>query len=115
MRDSWDIYFLKLADSVSERATCKRAKCGCVITKDNCFLSSGYNGAPPGIPHCTDHGYDCIMIDGHCERCNHAEVNAVCLAAMNGISIKDSTAYITGEPCHECLRTLACSGIKKLV
>ena len=55
------------------------------------------------------------MIGGHCERCNHSEVNAICQAAINGVSVKDSIAYVTGEPCLECLRTLICAKIASII
>ena len=113
MRPSPDEYFLRIAKEVSTRATCKRAKHGCVIVKDKTIISTGYNGSPPKVPHCIDQ--DCIMINGHCERCNHAEVNAICQAAIQGASVKNAMAYVTGEPCLECLRTLLCAKIDRIV
>ena len=75
-RVSWDKYFFDLAKFVSARSTCSRASCGAVIVSDdNRVLSTGYNGAPAGLPHCTDVG--CQIEDGHCVRANHAEFNAV--------------------------------------
>lgn len=112
-RPSWDEYFLNIAKEVSTRATCTRAKHGCVLVKDKNIIAAGYNGAPPGVPHCTDEG--CIMIAGHCERCNHAEVNAICQAAIHGAAVKDATAYISGSPCLECLRTLICARIYRII
>lgn len=112
-RPNWDQYFLKLAKVVSTRATCNRAKHGCVLVKDKTVLATGYNGAPPGISHCLDSG--CILINGHCERCNHAEVNSICQAAAKGVCVEGATAYVTGESCLECLRTLLCAKIDKLV
>jgi len=112
-RPSLDEYFLRIAKEVSTRATCRRAKHGCLLVKDKTILSTGYNGAPPGIPHCTD-GI-CIMINGHCERCSHSEVNAVCQAAIKGVSIENATAYVTGEACLECIRTLLCAKISRIV
>jgi len=112
-RPDWDEYFLILAKHASVRATCQRAKHGCVLTRHNTVVSIGYNGAPPGVPHCIDDG--CIIIGGHCERCNHAEVNAICQAAKEGHFTIGATAYITGEPCLECLRTLICAGIVRIV
>lgn len=112
-RPDWDKYFLSLAEQVSTRATCKRAKHGCVLVIDNTILSTGYNGSPPGTPHCIDS--ECILINNHCKVCNHAEMNAVCQAAIKGIKTEGSTAYITGDPCCDCLRILLCSKIAKIV
>ena len=47
-RPSWDVYFLKLAMLASERATCPRMHCGCVLVKNNRVLATGYNGSLPG-------------------------------------------------------------------
>ena len=113
MRPSWDKYFLNIAKEVSTRATCLRASHGCVLVKDRNIIAAGYNGSPPGVKHCTEDG--CFMIDGHCKRCNHAEVNAICQAAMHGISVKGATAYVTGECCCDCLRTLICAGISSII
>ena len=46
VRPSWDDYFLNLADTVSERATCNRGRSGCVIVKDKQILVTGYVGSP---------------------------------------------------------------------
>ena len=112
-RPSWDNYFLNIAKEVSRRATCKRAQHGCVLVKDKNIVATGYNGAPPGIPHCIDDG--CFMINGHCERCMHAEVNAICQAAIHGVAVKGATAYLTGESCLECVRTLISARIERIV
>ena len=113
MRPSWDEYFLAIAKETAKRATCKRAKHGCVLVRDNAVISTGYNGSPPGVEHCLDKG--CLMLNEHCERCNHAEMNAICQAAKRGASTEGATAYVTGEPCLECVRTLLCAGISKVV
>lgn len=110
MRKSWYEYFMEMAELVSERATCKRLKVGCILVKDNRVISSGYNGSVSGMPHCIDEG--CDMQDGHCVRCNHAEINALLQCAKYGISTEGTTAYITHYPCLACARALAQAGIK---
>jgi len=112
-RPNWDQFFLGIAKQTAKRATCNRAKHGCVLVKDNGVISTGYNGAPPKISHCDEGG--CFVINDHCERCNHAEVNAICQAAIRGHNTRGATAYVTGESCLECLRTLLCAGIEKIV
>lgn len=115
MKKSWDQFFIDIAIKVSERATCNRKKVGCVLVRDNNILSTGYNGSPPKSPECIDVG--CYMIDDHCERCNHAEVNSICQAALKGVNlgIGEVKAYITSFPCHECLRTLLCTNINVII
>ncbi|HOF14661.1 MAG TPA: deaminase, partial [Spirochaetota bacterium] len=52
-RPTWDEYFMMIAHDVSSRATCIRRKVGAVIVKEKRILSTGYNGVPTGITHCT--------------------------------------------------------------
>ena len=84
-RPSWDEYFMKLAMLASERATCPRMHCGCVLVRDRFVLATGYNGSIPGSPHCYDVG--CLIVNEHCVRTNHAEINAICQASRHGINL----------------------------
>jgi dCMP deaminase len=52
MSISWDKYFLKVAEVISEKSHCLSVKRGCVIVKDNHIIGTGYNGPPAGYPHC---------------------------------------------------------------
>ncbi len=112
-RPDWDIYFLKLAMLASERATCPRMHCGCVLVHDRHVLSTGYNGSLPGTPHCLTDG--CLVVDGHCVRTNHAEINAICQAARHGLPLVGATAYVTNLPCTNCAKALIAAGIVKVV
>lgn len=113
MRPSWDEYFLKLAMLASERATCPRMHCGCVLVKDKYVLSTGYNGSLPGLAHCEDVG--CLIVDNHCVRTNHAEMNAIAQAARHGVSLDGATAYVTNMPCTTCAKALLAAGISRIV
>ena len=116
MRPSWDDYFRVIAIDVSSRATCPRAHVGAVIVSDdNRILATGYNGSPPGEPHCIDDG--CVMEDGHCQRALHAEVNAIAHAAKAGIPVGGSRLYLYGsngyrEPCRECFKVLKAAAVR---
>ena len=112
-RPSWDEYFLKLAMLASERATCPRMHCGCVLVKDRYVLATGYNGSIPGAPHCTEVG--CLIVDNHCVRTNHAEINAICQASRHGVSLQGTTAYVTNMPCTTCAKALIAAGVVKVV
>lgn len=112
-RKSWDHYFMEIARSCSTRATCDRLHVGCVIVRDKVIISTGYNGSISGMPHCDDVGHD--LDHGHCVATIHAEMNAICIAAKNGHSLKDCTAYITHYPCWICYKMLVQSGITKIV
>jgi len=121
-RVSWDSYFMKIAEFAKERSTCIRRQVGAVIVRDNRILSTGYNGAPSGCSHCTN--------DGRCMRetleipsgerheiCRavHAEQNAIAQAAYSGVSVKDSTIYITCKPCSMCSKLIINAGIARIV
>ncbi len=112
-RPPWDEYFLKLAMLVSERATCPRMHCGCVLVRDKRILATGYNGSIPGEPHCEDVG--CLIVDNHCVRTIHAEINALTQCAQQGISTQGATAYVTNMPCTNCAKALIAAGIKRVV
>lgn len=112
-RPSWDEYFLKVAMLVSERATCPRMHCGCVLVKEKQILSTGYNGSIPGDGHCEDDG--CLIVDNHCVRTIHAEMNAILQCSSHGISTQGAIAYITNMPCTNCSKALITAGIKEIV
>ena len=112
-RASWDEYFMDIAEVVARRSTCPRKHVGAVIVRDKTILSTGYNGSGRGLPHCDDAGH--MMVDGHCVRTIHAEVNAVVQAAKNGTRIDGATIYVTASPCWNCIKTICNVGIKRIV
>ena len=120
-RPSYDEYFMGMAHLVSKRSTCLRRKVGAILVKDKHILSTGYNGAPKGLRHCSEVG--CLREklgipsgERH-EICRglHAEQNAIIQAAVFGISIKDSVLYCTNTPCVVCAKMLINAGVKELV
>lgn len=112
-RPSWDEYFLKLAMLVSERATCPRMHCGCVLVREKRILATGYNGSIPGDAHCEEAG--CLVVDNHCVRTLHAEMNAILQCSIHGISTTGATAYVTNMPCTNCAKALIGAGVKEIV
>lgn len=113
VRPSWDEYFMEIAFTVAQRSTCDRARVGAVLVRDRRMLTTGYNGAPAGLPHCDEVGH--LMIDGHCVRTLHAEQNAVIQAALHGVSIQGATAYVTHQPCLTCAKMIINAGIRRVV
>ena len=112
---------MRMAFLASSRATCLRRKVGAVVVKEGHILSTGYNGAPKNMDHCEVAG--CIRErmkvpsgERH-ELCRglHAEQNAIIQAAFFGVSIKDSTMYVTNHPCTVCAKMLINSGITEVV
>lgn len=112
-RPSWDEYFLEIAKVVAKRSTCDRSHVGAVIAKNKVILSTGYNGAPRGLPHCDDVGHE--IVDGHCIRTAHAEANAIAQAAKNGASIEGASLYLTISPCYDCFKMIVNAGIKEVI
>lgn len=112
-RPSWDEYFINIAFTVAERSTCDRAHVGTVIVRDRRILTTGYNGAPAGLPHCDDVGH--LMVDGHCVRTLHAEQNAIIQAALHGVNTAESTIYVTHQPCLICAKMIINAGIRRVV
>lgn len=119
----WYTYFDGVAEAVAARATCPRAQCGAVLvdwtTKD--IIATGYNGAPRGLPHCTDAG---CALEGegtgaeHCIRTVHAEINAVLNAASRaGASTRDAALFLHSSdgrpPCPRCETVMRQAGITR--
>lgn len=121
-RPSWDEYFIKIMEMVGSRGSCDRGRSGCVITRENRIIATGYVGSPIGLPHCDEVGHEMHTIiheDGtqtrHCIRTTHAEQNAICEAARMGIPLLGATLYCTMNPCYTCAKMIINCGIKRVV
>ena len=120
-RPTYDEYFMEMAHVVSKRSTCLRRNVGAILVKDKHILSTGYNGAPKGLKHCSEVG--CLRVNLNVpsgerhELCRglHAEQNAIIQAAVFGVSIKGSTLYCTNTPCVVCVKMLINAGVKEIV
>lgn len=117
LRPSWDEYFLAFAITAATRSTCRSRAVGCVVVSpQNHILSTGYNGAPPGSPHCDD---ECAMRTSgeRYDICKaiHAETNAIIAAARIGASLDGSTFYLTCSPCYLCARAIVAAGADRVV
>jgi len=122
VRPSWDDYFLEIMEATSKRATCDRGRSACVIVRNNQLLVAGYVGSPKGLDHCDDVGHFMKTVkhgDGsesnHCVRTVHAEQNAICQAARQGVSIKGGTLYCRMTPCRVCAMLIINCGIVRVV
>jgi dCMP deaminase len=45
----------------------------------------------------------------------HAEANAICQAAKNGVRIDGAGIYVTASPCWSCFRLIVNGGIVRIV
>jgi dCMP deaminase len=122
-RPDWDEYFMKIAAIVATRSTCIRRQVGCVITRGKRILSTGYNGAPAGLRHCTDDPSLCLRAKlgvpsgQRAELCRalHAEQNALIQAAVHAVSTTDGWIYVTHQPCVICAKMIINAGIRRVV
>lgn len=116
-RPSWDQYFMEIAQVTAKRATCDRKHVGAVIVKDRHMISAGYNGSPPGLPHCDEVGHLIKHVEGRpsCVRTVHAEMNAILAAARFGHATEGATIYVTMQPCLTCAKAIISAGIRRVV
>jgi dCMP deaminase len=120
-RPSYDEYFMEMAHVVSKRSTCLRRRVGAILVKNKHILSTGYNGAPKGMHHCSEVG--CLRVNQHIpsgerhELCRglHAEQNAIIQAAVFGVSIQGSLLYCTNTPCVVCVKMLINAGVQEII
>lgn len=96
---------------MAQRSTCLRLQVGAVIAFDGRILTTGYNGAPAGVPHCT---LDVCGPENPCTRTVHAEANAIAFAARHGVRTEGSVIYCTDSPCLECAKLIINSGIQRV-
>ena len=131
-RVSKENYYLDIAETVIERATCLRRCYGAIIVKNDEIISTGYNGAPRGRKNCVDLGRCAreTMNVPHGERyelCRsvHAEANAIISAARR--DMVGGTLYLAGkdaasgaplydaQSCAMCRRMIINAGISQVV
>ncbi len=111
-RIPWNQYFMMQAVLLSLRSTCERLSVGAILVRDKRVIAGGYNGSVSSDEHCIDHG--CYLVDGHCVRTIHAEMNAVLQCAKFGVATEGAEVYVTDFPCLQCTKMLLQSGIKKI-
>lgn len=109
-RISWNQYFMAQSQLLSSRSTCTRLAVGATIVRDKRMIAGGYNGSIAGGTHCTDEG--CYIVDNHCVRTIHAEMNALLQCAKFGVATEGAEIYVTHFPCLQCCKALIQAGIK---
>ena len=131
-RVSKENYYLDIAETVIERATCLRRCYGAIIVKNDEIISTGYNGAPRGRKNCVDLGRcarDAMNVPRgeRYELCRsvHAEANAIISAARR--DMVGGTLYLAGKDavtgeilsdatsCAMCRRLIINAGLEKVV
>ena len=131
-RISKENYYLDIAETVLERATCLRRVYGAIIVKNDEIISTGYNGAPRGRKNCVDMGFctrEAMQVPRgqRYELCRsvHAEMNAIISAArrdtlgstlyLAGREAKDGSLLHDATSCSMCRRLIINAGIARVV
>ncbi|MDW0117409.1 ComE operon protein 2 [Sporosarcina thermotolerans] len=109
-RITWDQFFMAQCHLLAVRSTCTRLAVGATIVRDNRIIAGGYNGSISGGDHCIDHG--CYVVDNHCVRTIHAEMNALLQCAKYGSPIDGASIYVTHFPCLQCSKAIIQAGIR---
>ena len=131
-RISKENYYLDIAETVLERATCLRRVYGAIIVKNDEIIATGYNGAPRGRANCVDLGYcsrEAMRVPRgeRYELCRsvHAEANAIISAARR--DTVGGTLYLVGRDartgallpdatsCSMCRRLVINAGLETVV
>ena len=131
-RISKENYYLDIAQTVLERATCLRRVYGAIIVKNDEIISTGYNGAPRGRANCVDMGYcsrEAMRVPRgeRYELCRsvHAAANAIISASRR--DMVGGTIYLVGRDaqtgrlladatsCPMCRRMVINAGLSRVV
>jgi len=108
---NWTEYFLGIAEQVKLKSKDQSTQIGAVVVGEGRnILSTGYNSFPRGLDDSSQERQERPEKYFWIE---HAERNAIYNAALEGVSLKNSTIYLTsGLPCMDCARGIVNSGIK---
>jgi dCMP deaminase len=110
--ESWDEYFLWMAEAVAIKSIDPRCRVGAVIVSpDNVVLSTGFNGLARGV-------YDDERLLADTEEklkviC-HAEANAILNAARKGVALEGASIFVNKFPCLACCNAIIQAGITRI-
>lgn len=122
-------YYLDIAETTSERATCLKRRYGSIIVKNDSLIASGFNGSPRGMQSCLDmnrcmranaeRGTDyssCTSIHSEQNAIIHASREQMLNSDLYLVGIEQSTGnYVeNAEPCSLCKRFIINAGIKNV-
>ena len=109
-QESWDKYFMKIADAVAEKSKDPSSKMGCVIVDENKrVVSLGYNGLIQGADESK------MTLSERPMKYYfsiHSEMNAVLFAHQD---LTGCTIYNRVATCENCLKYCLQAGIKRFV
>ena len=117
-----DKVYMQNAVNMATLSHAVRKKVGCILVTPENLQIGAYNGTPNGWSNCCE--YEETIDDLHFKPTTylvthnyviHAELNAILHAARKGVSVKDSTIYVSLAPCSACSAMIAQAGIKRVV
>lgn len=116
----FDNTYMQMAQSIATHSKAVRKKVGAILVTNHGVVLPGFNGTPAGMDNnCEeDKGYDELtqsQILVTKPEVIHAELNCILKAAKEGVSVVDSTVYVTLSPCVQCAAMMIQSGVKRVV
>ncbi|MEG0025737.1 MAG: dCMP deaminase family protein [Bacilli bacterium] len=111
---SWDQYFMAIALTTLNRSKDPSTQVGtCIVNNQNHILSTGYNGAPIGMPDdefpwSRSGEYENIKYAYVC----HSELNAILNCHSD---LKNTKLYVSLFPCNECTKAIIQAGITEII
>lgn len=134
MRKSIHQTFMDIVNVLKQRSTCCRIQVASIAVKDGRIISTGWNGVTKGSKHCDeifkitkDYKFYMnkkqllkkdFMIEHHKfseENEIHSEINNICSAAKNNISLEGCDLYVSITPCRQCAKAIIAAGIKRVI
>lgn len=121
--DAWVKTFLRVTEVISDRSHCCSKKVCAIAVKDGRIIGTGINGSIKGSTNCDDIFKNKDMSKPEVREEHHkwavdnelhAEQNLVLDLAKRGVSIKDAQVFVSLQPCENCARLLAQTGISDI-
>ena len=114
LSSKWDHRYLELARVVGTWSKDPSTRIGAVaVGIKGQVLAQGYNGLPRGVSDSDERYQD---RETKYKYIVHAEQNLIYNATWNGVSLDQSTLYVTGLPvCSECAKGVIQVGVQRVV
>lgn len=117
------VTFVDILRILEKRSTCMRLHVAAILIKDGRIISTGWNGSMPGLKQCNEtfteeetqrDEFDAVHREFSVLQEAHAEMNAICMAAKNGISTDGTIMFCSYSPCNMCAKAMIMAGIKEI-
>lgn len=112
--ERWNSYFMDVAKRTAELSYATRLKVGAVAVKEKRIIAVGFNGTPPGVHNTCEQTNSAGLMET-LDSVVHAEENLILFAARHGISLINTSIYVTHAPCIICARAILGAGFKELI